>query len=214
MIDRHAALGPCILLDAALTVVHVGTAAQRLLEDSAPTLSLRQHRLDAGADAAALNRCLALAARGSRSAICLPRAGRPALTLRAEPLPAGTGARVRVALRDPELEVPDPALLQGLFGLTPTEAVVAAGLAEGMNSAELALSLGVQPNTVQSHIKRTLLKSGARRQSQLVSLILRSVAMPLHPWVTGPGLAQTGNDIRAHARHSHRRHGGAPCGCP
>ena len=90
-----------------------------------------------------------------------------------------------VSLRDPELEVPDPALLQGLFGLTPTEALIAAGLAQGLDSAELAHAMGVKPNTVHSHIKRVLLKSGARRQSRLVSLILRSVAMPPHPSLTG-----------------------------
>jgi len=84
-----------------------------------------------------------------------------------------------VALRDPELELPDLELLQALFGLTPTEALVARALAQGLDSAALARTMGVKPNTVQSHIKRVLVKSGTRRQSQLVSLILRSAIMPL-----------------------------------
>lgn len=212
MTDRDMAAGPCILLDAALNVLHVSASAQGLLEDSAPALSLRHHRLHAADDAAALSRCLALAARGQRGALAVARPGRAALTLRADPLDGG-GARVRLLLRDPELELPDPVLLQGLFGLTPTEALVATGLAQGLNSTELAQGMGVQPNTVLSHIKRLLLKSGAGRQSQLVSLILRSAAMPAHPWDAGPGLAQTGNDRITDARQSPRQNSRAACGC-
>lgn len=63
-----------------------------------------------------------------------------------------------MVLRDPDLEAP-PLLRHGLFGLTATEALVAAGLARGHSRAELAPSMGVRPNTVLSRIKRVLLKS-------------------------------------------------------
>lgn len=59
------------------------------------------------------------------------------------------------------------------FGLTSTEARVAAGLACGMSTAELALRFGVQPNTIRTHLKRALAKSGSRRQSELVVLLWR-----------------------------------------
>jgi len=220
MIERFVPAGPCILLDARLNVVHVSPAAQQLLGRAAPVLTVQQRRLHAPGDPAALNRALARAVRGSRTAACLARADRPALTLRAERLTAPGVEWVLVTLRDPELEIPDPALLQDLFGLTPTEALVAAGLAQGLTGADLALAMGVQPNTIQSHIKRVLVKSGARRQSQLVSLILRSAAMPAHPWLAGaercygPGLAQTGNDSGRCAGHSPPSPATATCGCP
>lgn len=208
MIDRDMPAGACVLLGAELAVMHMSRAAQALLRDSA-VLTVRQHRLHAPDNLLALNRCLTRAARGERTALALPRPGQAALTLRAEPRRAGDGCQVLVVLRDPDLEAPAPALLQSLFGLTVTESLVAAGLARGDSSAELALRMGVQPNTVLSHIKRVLLKSGTRRQSQLVSLILRSAAMP-HPWLAGdgvpqgPGLAQTGDDGTTDAGHSDR----------
>lgn len=210
---------PCILLDGQLAAARLNVAAQSLLASNEAVLCLRQQRLHAPGDALALGRCLAAAARGERAALALARPGRPALTLLAEPLPAEGPDWVRVGLRDPELEVPDPQLLQSLFGFTPTEALVAVGLAQGMASAELARALGVQPNTVQSHIKRVLVKSGARRQSQLVSLILRSVAMSPHPLLAGAacpqgtGLAQTGNDTSRSAGHNPSQSLPAVCGC-
>lgn len=219
MIHAYAPAWPCILLDGQLAVAQLNPAARQLLATNEAVLCLRQQRLHAPGDPLALGRCLAAAARGERSALALARPGLPALTLLAEPLPADGLDWVRVVLRDPELEVPDPRLLQGLFGFTPTEAVVAAGLAQGMDSAELARSLGVQPNTVHSHIKRVLLKSGARRQSRLVSLILRSVAMSPHPSLAGaacpqgPGLAQTGNDAGQGAGHSPPHSLPAACVC-
>ncbi|MFG6428350.1 helix-turn-helix transcriptional regulator [Roseateles sp. LYH14W] len=219
MTESFAPAWPCILLDGQLAAAQINPAALRLLAANEPVLCLRRQRLHAPGDPLALGRCLAAAARGERSALALARPGRPALTLLAEPLPTDGLDWVRVCLRDPELELPDPRLLQSLFGFTPTEAVVAAGLAQGMDSAELARTLGVQPNTVHSHIKRVLLKSGARRQSRLVSLILRSVAMLPHPLLAGaacppgPGLAQTGNDAGQGAGHSPPQPLPAACAC-
>ena len=209
MIEPCGPAGPCILLDGQLNVRELNPAARCLLAGLDELLIVRQQRLQAPGDPQALKRCLDTAARGGRAAISLARRDRLALTLCAEPVRSVAGAKqILVRLRDPELELPDPVLLQGLFGLTPTEALVAAGLAQGLDSARQARAMGVQPNTIQSHIKRVLLKSGARRQSQLVSLILRSVAMPTHPSIAGwacpqgPGLAQTGNDAGVGAGHS------------
>lgn len=219
MFERFLPAGPCILLDARLTVVHVSPSARRLLAENAPLLALRRQRLCAAGADLALDRTLAAAARGACTAIALPRPDRLPLTLRAERLSAAGQDWVLVTPRDPELDAPDPALLQDLFGLTPTEALVAAGLAQGLDSAGLARAMGVQPNTIQSHIKRVLLKSGTRRQPQLVSLILRSAAMPPYPRLAGseaaeaPGLAQTGNDTSERTGHSHHQPATAACGC-
>lgn len=200
--------GPRILLDMQLAVVEMNPAARRLLGRNTRTLVVHQRRLTAPADPHGLTRSLTKAARGGRIAMSLPRPEMQAMTLSAELLPLAGGHQVLVSLRDPELERPDPVLLQGLFGLTPTEAQVAAAIALGLDSLELARGMGVQLNTVQAHIKRVLLKSGARRQSQLVSLILRSVAMRSPPFLAEAalgdesGLTQTGNDGTAASVHS------------
>lgn len=68
----------------------------------------------------------------------------------------------------------DPRRLQSRFGLTPAEARVAAGLAAGASTAELAERFGVQVNTVHAHLKRALAKTQCARQTQLVSLVWRS----------------------------------------
>jgi len=208
MIEANMPESLGILLDMQLTVVDVSPAALSLLARNGPVLAVRQRRLLAPGDGYGLKHCLEMAARGRSSALLLHRSAQLPLTLRAEKWAAQLGSWIMVSLRDPELEVPDPAILQSLFGLTPTEAQVAVGLAQGLDSAALAHSMGVQANTVQSHVKRVLVKSGTRRQSQLVSLVLRSVAMRSHPTLAGgdsievSGLAQTGSDITASAAHS------------
>lgn len=219
MFERFMPAGACLLLDAQLTVAHVSPEARRLLAAEAAVLGLRRRRLCAPEAAIALNQALAAAACGSRSAVALLRPARLPLTLRAEPWPAAGTLWVLVTLRDPELDAPDPALLQALFGLTPTEALVAAGIAQGLDSHDLARAMGVQANTVQSHVKRVLLKTGTRRQSQLVALVLRSAAMPTHPPPAGvarpnvPGLAQTGNDALERTAYSPAATPAGPCGC-
>ena len=86
------------------------------------------------------------------------------------------GADLVVELLAPEWAVVDAARLQPLFQLTPAESQVAARLCDGLAPADIAAHLGVQTNTVLTHIKRALAKTGCRRQAQLVSLLLRSVA--------------------------------------
>ena len=219
MYERFMPAGACLLLDDSLAVVHATPAARRLLQQSPPTLVVQQRHLHAIDYAVALNNALASAARGVPAAIALRRPARLPLTLRAEAWTAAGRDGVLVTLRDPELEAPDPELLQALFDLTPTEALVAAGLAQGMDSTELAHDMGVQANTVQSHVKRVLLKSGTHRQSQLVSLILRSAAMPDHPRFMGeqpadvPGLAQTGNDTFACTEYILSKQRAGSCRC-
>ena len=79
-------------------------------------------------------------------------------------------------MRDPEAASPTALSLQGLFGLTAAEAAVAVALAQGRAAEDLAGRLGVSLNTVRTHIKNVLAKTGTSRQAQLVALILGSVA--------------------------------------
>lgn len=67
--------------------------------------------------------------------------------------------------------VPHARVLQGLFDLTPTEARVAHGIAEANTVDAVARAQGVSRETVRSHLKSVLAKTGVGRQSELVSLL-------------------------------------------
>lgn len=65
---------------------------------------------------------------------------------------------------------PDAATLAAVFGLTPAEAAVAAGIAAGERPADCARRLGRSLNTVRTHLKSVFAKTGVRRQAELVQL--------------------------------------------
>lgn len=71
----------------------------------------------------------------------------------------------------------DALLVERLFGLTSTEALVAARLAEGLSSAQIAAERECSTATVRTHIKRILRKTHTNRQAELVQLILTSPAI-------------------------------------
>ena len=119
---------------------------------------------------------------GSGGTLAIARRDRLPLTLLVAPFrPAreGLGAPLPAAVlfvRDPEAASPTALSLQGLFGLTAAEAAVAVALAQGRAAEDLAGRFGVSLNTVRTHIKNVLAKTGTSRQAQLVALILGSVA--------------------------------------
>ena len=87
-------------------------------------------------------------------------------------------ARALLLLYDPATRPRiDPVLIERLFGLTPTEADVAARLAEGMSIAEIADQRQCSASTVRTHVKRVLQKTRTNRQAELVQLILTSPAI-------------------------------------
>jgi DNA-binding CsgD family transcriptional regulator len=73
---------------------------------------------------------------------------------------------------------PPPALevLMVQFGLTPMEARVAARLAAGESTEEIAERHRATRETVRQQVKSALSKTGARGQGQLIGLVLRSLA--------------------------------------
>jgi DNA-binding CsgD family transcriptional regulator len=115
-------------------------------------------------------------------ALAIDREDRLPLTLLVAPLrPAqdGFGTSVPAAIvfvRDPEQATPSSLALRSLFGLTSAEASVAGALAAGKSIDEIAASNGVTLNTVRTHLKNVLAKTGTSRQAELVALLLRSVA--------------------------------------
>ncbi len=115
--------------------------------------------------------------------LALERFDRLPLTVLVAPFrPArdGLGARLPAAIlfiRDSEALNLAGKALQALFGLTPAEATFASALANGKSVEEIATSVGVTLNTARTHVKSVLAKTGTSRQSQLVGLLLRSVAV-------------------------------------
>jgi DNA-binding CsgD family transcriptional regulator/PAS domain-containing protein len=80
-------------------------------------------------------------------------------------------------LSDPERTPPAPtALLQRLYGLTAAESRVTSELVAGRDLEAVSEALGVTLGTARTHLKRVLAKTGTRRQAELVSVVLRSLA--------------------------------------
>ncbi|WP_434385964.1 LuxR C-terminal-related transcriptional regulator [Melittangium boletus] len=89
-------------------------------------------------------------------------------------------ARVLAVFHDPDTVLRlDPGLIARLHGLTPTEALLAASLAQGLSLAEFAATRGCTEQTARTHLKRVLDKMGVRRQSELVRVLLGSAALHL-----------------------------------
>jgi DNA-binding CsgD family transcriptional regulator/PAS domain-containing protein len=75
-----------------------------------------------------------------------------------------------------EAVMADTGQLADLFQLTNREAALAGLLARGLTLAEAADELGVTEQTARTYSKRIFLKTGVRRQTELVRRILTSVA--------------------------------------
>jgi DNA-binding CsgD family transcriptional regulator len=70
----------------------------------------------------------------------------------------------------------DVAIIRTLFGFTRAEAEDAHLLCEGLSVDEVAERRGVKPTTVRSQIKSAFSKTGAKRQSDLVRIVLGGIA--------------------------------------
>jgi DNA-binding CsgD family transcriptional regulator len=66
--------------------------------------------------------------------------------------------------------------IQKLLGLTNKETQLALHLANGRSLQESAADIGITPNTARAHLRAIFAKTGIDRQTQLVRVILRSVA--------------------------------------
>ena len=67
----------------------------------------------------------------------------------------------------------DPEELRGLFGFTATEARIANALVGGLSTEEISQTFLVRPDTVRTHIKRLLAKTGTRSHAELQKLLIR-----------------------------------------
>jgi DNA-binding CsgD family transcriptional regulator len=126
-------------------------------------------------------------------AVRRPSGGR-ALTLlvrpiqRAMPEEDAASPAVLVFILDPEVSVEAAETeLRQLYGLTSTEARLANLLMEGRTLKECCDQLAVRRSTGRTHLQHLFEKVGAQRQSELVSLLLKSI-----------GLVRTGNRQKKH----------------
>jgi DNA-binding CsgD family transcriptional regulator len=63
-------------------------------------------------------------------------------------------------------------ILQQLYGLSPTEARVAGALVQGLELREIAELRSITYETARFHLKRLMIKTGTRRQRDLIRLVL------------------------------------------
>lgn len=168
---------PQLLLNRQLKLVQINPAAQRLLAAEAAVLQLQDRQLLAPQEPRALARCLHLACRGSPSAMLLPRPGRLGLTLSAEPCGPHSLPWLRIRISDPESLSPDRSLLQELFDLDELESRLAVALAQGRDPTAVLVALNLSPQALHMHTEQLLRKCRVDHVTQLVVLILHSVAM-------------------------------------
>lgn len=69
-----------------------------------------------------------------------------------------------------------PEWLRQIYGLTPTEAEVAARIAKGTSLGEVSEALGITIHTVRGHLKELFRKTGTHRQAELVRVLLTGLA--------------------------------------
>jgi DNA-binding CsgD family transcriptional regulator len=87
---------------------------------------------------------------------------------------AVSSVRLLLMACDPERgQMPRYDMLADMFGLTPAEARVAAGIAAGRRLVEIAADGGVKITTVQTHSKAVFGKTGTRGQAELAMLLTR-----------------------------------------
>ena len=68
-------------------------------------------------------------------------------------------------------QAPPVELVRSLFDLTPAEARVARGLASGKTVQDIAADGGVSENTIRTHVRGVLQKTGRSRQAEVVALL-------------------------------------------
>lgn len=109
--------------------------------------------------------------------------GRTKIGVLVRPIPLGNWSQrqkrpaVAVFLRDPERCVSSSReTMRRLFGLTKAEAILANHLVNGESLDEAASLLKIKRNTARAQLRSIFAKTGVRRQSMLVRMLLNSIA--------------------------------------
>lgn len=176
-----AARTASLTLDVSGNVVRVNDAAERLL-GLADGLRVVQRRLVAAtaADQARLREELGLAlglaqasgASSKGSFVLLSRpSGEPPFAVSAVPVTRPTSRERAIVIIAPTVPDISPNVLRRAFGLTPSEASVAAALAEGKSPEQIARDRLVSLQTIRSQMKAIYSRLDVRSQAELVSRV-------------------------------------------
>ncbi len=94
------------------------------------------------------------------------------------PLPNGTDEPSAMIVMNVEIGAFDRfcETLERNHGLTPSEAEVAAHLAQGRSIDEIAAAKGTSTHTVRTQVKQAFAKTGTSRQGELIALVLNGSA--------------------------------------
>lgn len=129
--------------------------------------------------------------RGGFGAAVVSGADGAPMPLLVTPLPRRFGSapgRVLVTVRAPDrAPMVEAGTLIRLFGLTRAEADVAVALSAGEAVADIARRSGVGQETVRTHVKRCLAKSGASSQRAFVALLGHLPPVRMEPGASGTG---------------------------
>lgn len=113
----------------------------------------------------------------------VPRGGARALSVIVTPLtgdgsqPYDGGAVRAVFFGDPDGGMDDvETMVRRLYALTPAEARLVVQLLQGQTLQEIAGELGVSVTTARTHLRSVFSKTGTRRQSELVRVLLTGPA--------------------------------------
>ena len=169
-----------VLVDSDLKLLYINQLADQILQSHATVSVARgQLRGTADADHASLASVVQrAAARGQLQApdevtseICTIRsdADERRVILVATPVP--TDGAVSVALlvfESPGYRPVSAQVLQQIYGLTRAEIVLVQALASGFSLEDAAHSIGIAVNTARTHLKHIFIKTGAKRQSELI----------------------------------------------
>lgn len=112
--------------------------------------------------------------------VMISRRARPPLQVQISPINSsviGTSETIAAVafINDPtRRQRPAQQVLQVLYGLTPAECRVALLLSDGRSPREISQTIGVSFHTVRSQMKSIFARTGVRRQSELVRLLLNN----------------------------------------
>jgi len=175
---------PFLLTDARGRVLYANAAAQQIASGrDGITITSGQLSVMSPRNRAAFGKAIEEAATGRGRPLCRIEVERPTpdkapYRLLLMPVPAAAGlyqptAAVLIIDTEARPEL-DHEVLSELFFLTPAEARVTAKLGVGRSADEIAEEIGVSLETVRTHIRRVLSKTGTGRQGELISLVLRT----------------------------------------
>lgn len=169
-----------VLVDSQLKLLYINQLADHILKCHS-TVNIQRGQLRGSADedherlAGVVQRA---AARGQLQApdevtseICtiLSTDGDRRVILIATPVPADGAVTVALLVfESPGYRPVSAQVLHQIYGLTRAEVVLVQALASGLSLEEAAHSIGIAVNTARTHLKHIFIKTGAKRQSELI----------------------------------------------